>query len=234
MFYCSQTDNQEVLLPEEEAKHCLQVLRHKEGDKINLFDGKGCFYVAIIKKAGKKSCAVQILERHHQAANPYYAEIAIAPTKNIDRFEWFVEKAVEIGVQEISPVITVQSERRKLRNDRLDKVCLSAAKQSVKAFLPQVNGLLPFKDYLHSIEDKPQRFIAHMSDTPLPHLIKCCKPSMDTIVLIGPEGDFTAAEIELAHQFGFISVSLGESRLRTETAGIAACLMINLANLSQG
>ncbi|MEN8116270.1 MAG: RsmE family RNA methyltransferase, partial [Bacteroidota bacterium] len=155
--------------------------------------------------------------------------IVIAPTKNIDRFEWFLEKCTEIGIDEITPILSEHSERKVIKPGRLEKIVVSAMKQSVKAYLPKLNELTSFNDLVKT-SDAPAKFIAHCNGGEKPHLKNNIEPGKNVLILIGPEGDFSPAEVELAKENGFKEISLGTSRLRTETAGVVACHIVNLIN----
>ncbi len=233
LFYTTDIEGDLARLKEEEARHCIQVLRKKRGDKINFIDGLGGFYLAEIIEAHKKECLLKIEKRQELfGKRPFHLHIAIAPTKNIDRFEWFLEKATEIGVDEITPLICMRSERRKLRLDRLNKILLSATKQSVKAYLPKLNELTKFSGLIkkENYTDGEQCFIATVYKDGLLHLKDQSKSGIKTTILIGPEGGFSREEIDLALENNFLGVKLGTSRLRTETAGIVACHTMNLLN----
>lgn len=217
-------------LPEEEAGHCIRVLRLAEGDEIRLTDGKGYFYRAAIRRAHPKHCEVDILESWPQPPLwPFELHIAIAPTKNMDRMEWFAEKATEIGIDAITCLNCRFSERREIKPARLEKILVSAMKQSLKATLPRLTGMTDFKTFITQ-PFEGRKFIAHCEEeekTPLKHAYH---PGENALILVGPEGDFSAEEIALALANGFEPVSLGESRLRTETAALAACHTIHVVN----
>ncbi|MCC7331440.1 MAG: 16S rRNA (uracil(1498)-N(3))-methyltransferase [Flavobacteriales bacterium] len=218
------------ILDEAESKHAVKVLRLATGDKINLVDGKGTFFEAEITQAHAKKCELCILSSTKEANSKSTIHIAIAPTKNNDRLEWFVEKATEIGIAEITPLICQRSERKILKTDRLEKTAVAAMKQSIKANLPKINEPITFKDFIKTTPKQPNLFIAHCLDNQEKHLSQICAKNEPSIVLIGPEGDFTKEEIDLAIKNQFKPISLGKSRLRTETAGIVACHTINLLN----
>ncbi len=217
-------------LPEEEAQHCTRVLRLSSGDEIMLTDGIGNFYRAQIEIATNKRCLVNISETIPQ--NPLWKghlHIAMAPTKNIDRTEWFVEKATEIGFDELTFLNCRFSERKAIKTERISKILISAMKQSLKARLPILNDLTPFDKFIAQ-PFKGQKFIAHCYDTDKKSLKNFINKGEDTLILIGPEGDFSEEEVEKAVANGFIPVSLGPSRLRTETAALVACHILNLQN----
>lgn len=191
-------------------------------------DGKGHFYEVVITHPNPRQCTFVVEQIKHEADRNFHIHIAIAPTKNADRLEWFVEKAVELGIDEISLLLTGQAERKKLKTDRLERKAVSAMKQSLKATLPAIHLPVDFSTFLQQPMSGIQKFVAYVSDAPLPHLFHTATPSGRYVVLIGPEGDFTPEEIRQAKQEGYAPVSLGPSRLRTETAGLAACHTLHL------
>lgn len=215
-------------LNETESKHAIRVLRLAKGDVVGLIDGKGNFYEAIIRDDHPKHCRIIIIKKIPEyGKRDYSVHMAVAPTKNTDRFEWFLEKATEIGVDEITPLLCEHSERKTLKSDRLEKVIIAAMKQSIKAYLPKLNPLVPLKSVLEAPFDG-KRFIAHCYDQSKKQLKNELAGCRSSLILIGPEGDFSEEEIEQAIKCGFIPVELGKSRLRTETAAIAACHTANL------
>lgn len=217
-------------LPEEEAGHCIRVLRLTEGDEILLTDGKGMFYKAAISRAHPKHCEVDILESWQQPALwNFQLHIAVAPTKNIDRMEWFAEKATEIGIDAITCLNCRFSERKEVKPARLEKILVSAMKQSQKATLPVLTGMTDFRTFVTQPFDG-RKFIAHCEEGDKKLLKQLYQPGENALVLIGPEGDFSPEEIELALKNGFLPISLGESRLRTETAALVACHTIHVLN----
>lgn len=218
------------ILDEAESKHAIKVLRLNTGDKIYLVNGKGTFFEAKITQAHAKKCELSILSSRTETNTKPDIYIAIAPTKNNDRLEWFVEKATEIGITEITPLICQRSERKTLKIDRLEKTAVAAMKQSLKATLPKINEPVSFKDFIKNTPKQTNLFIAHCLDNKEKHLSQLCTKNESSIILIGPEGDFTKEEIDLAVKNHFKPISLGTSRLRTETAGIVACHTINLIN----
>jgi RNA methyltransferase, RsmE family len=220
----------ENILPEEESQHAVKVLRLKTSDEIEIVDGKGVFCNARITNPHAKRCEFEIISQHTADQPNYNLYIAIAPTKNIDRFEWFVEKATEIGISTITPIICRFSERKILKPERLEKIIVSASKQSLKPYFPVLQPLYSFDELVKITLNIPQRFIAHCYEQEKTALKDLCKPSMDTLILIGPEGDFSLEEVEKAVSADFQPVSLGNSRLRTETAGIVACHTVAIIN----
>lgn len=231
LFFTDKIESGQALLTEEEAHHCLHVLRHSIGDRINVTDGKGGIYKAIIINKTKRDCEISIEEIEIISPPSYkHLSIAIAPTKNIDRFEWFVEKATEIGIHRIIPIITENSERKIIKQDRTRRVAISAMKQSNHYYLPEISELVKWQDFI-AVPRKGILTIAHCNVDGLHHFKDLIKPKTDIIICIGPEGDFTPQEIDEAHSHSFKSVSLGKSRLRTETAGLYACVSFHLMNL---
>lgn len=216
-------------LPQEEAGHCLRVLRMKEGDRLRIADGKGTFYNAVISAVQGKKCMVHIeTEERQEPLWNGYLHIALAPTKLMDRNEWFVEKAVEIGVDEISFLKTEHSERDVVKMERIEKIAVSAMKQSQKATLPILNEMSSFRSFVERGFDG-DKYIAHCEPGSKVLLQDVVVPGHDSLVLIGPEGDFSPTEIEMALKAGFRPISLGPSRLRTETAALVAVHIMNLA-----
>ena len=220
-------------LPAEEANHAIKVLRLKEGDELMLMDGKGSFYRAEVTLVSNHHCMYRIVERQppqHQWEGRVH--LAIAPTKMNDRIEWMAEKATEVGIDELSFLNCQFSERRNLKTERIKKIVVAAVKQSHKAWMPVVNELEPFRQFI-SRQSSGHRYIAHCyNEVPRVNLFdELCRldASEDALVLVGPEGDFSIDEVRYAVSQGFVSVDLGKSRLRTETAGLSAVMMMQLA-----
>jgi 16S rRNA (uracil1498-N3)-methyltransferase len=232
LFYTPDINSSSYTLSEEESKHCIRVLRLAAGDKITLMDGKGVWYDAEISDDHPKRCTVTVTAKRADPPRKWNLHIAVAPTKSMDRLEWFIEKATETGIEKISLLDCDTSERTVVKTERLLKVAVSAAKQSLKSFLPEISELQTFKTMLQSLKDsKAQKFIAHChSRERLPHLKKKYNIGNDVIILVGPEGDFSKEEVEQAIAAGFEEISLGQSRLRTETAALYACSAINILN----
>jgi 16S rRNA (uracil1498-N3)-methyltransferase len=228
IFYSPDILSEYFTLSEEESKHCIRVLRLKQNDCIHLIDGRGGFYTAKIIDENPKKCKVEITESQKEFKKKNFRlHIAICPTKNIERFEWFVEKATEIGIDEITPMITEHSERKTINTERIRKVIVAACKQSVNAYFPVLNNITKFRDIIKNSDLPTSKFIACYSEN---HLKDIYIPMTDSLILIGPEGDFSKEEIELANGRGFVNANLGINRLRTETAGIVACHTVNLVN----
>ena len=231
IFYTPDISQNTYILNEEESKHCVRVLRLSKGTIVNLVDGVGGFYTAEITDDHPKKVSLSILsvETEFHKRN-HYLHIAVAPTKNIDRMEWFLEKATELGIDEITPIITDRSERRVVKDDRLNKVITAAVKQSIKAYHPKLNEAISFDDFLKQPFDG-QQLIAHcIDDQKKEYISDLVQPHEKYLILIGPEGDFTAEEVNLALNKGFKPLTLGENRLRTETAALAVCFEINYLN----
>lgn len=217
-------------LPEEEAGHCLRVLRLGVGDEVMLTDGKGFFYKAVISAATGKRCQVKVVEKIEQEKFwKGHLHLAMAPTKNMDRIEWFAEKATEIGFDELSFLNCRFSERKVIKTERIEKIVVSAMKQSLKARKPIVNEMTDFAKFMQR-DFQGQKFIAHCYEGEKLLLKEVLKPGEDALVLIGPEGDFSPEEVQKAEALGFQPISLGKSRLRTETAALVAVHMMNLFN----
>lgn len=213
---------------ETESKHMIRVLRLVRGDRIHLADGKGNLYEAILADPDPRKCRVEIVSRQNEyGKRNHYIHIAVAPTKNTDRLEWFAEKATEIGIDEITPVLCERSERKVLKTDRLERVMIAAMKQSGRAYLPRINALIPL-DQLLTAPFPGRKFIAHCHDQDKSPLSRQLSDSRSNLVLIGPEGDFSEQELGKALREAFIPVALGKSTLRTETAALVACHTINL------
>lgn len=228
LFYAKQIIDGSAFLDENESGHCIRVLRKNMGDVIKFTDGKGKYYEGIITQNNPRQCILKVNSKGEQLhKHSYKLHIGIAPTKNIDRFEWFVEKAVEIGVDSITPLLCHYSERKKLRLDRLEKIIISAMKQSIKAHLPVLNPLSNYQDFVIAEYPNTLKFIAHLEESERKELIRTNAGSSNYLILVGPEGDFHMDEINMALVNGFQAVSLGHSRLRTETAGIVACQIIS-------
>ncbi|NDP19724.1 MAG: 16S rRNA (uracil(1498)-N(3))-methyltransferase [Paludibacter sp.] len=246
------------ILPEEESQHAVKVLRLQVGSAIEIVDGTGGFYNARITNPHPKHCGFEIIKTKTEfGKRNYKLHIAIAPTKNIERLEWFIEKATEIGIDKITPIVCRFSERKIIKEERMEKIIVSAAKQSVKAYFPKLNPLCTFDEFMRNHQSS-QKFIAHCYTSPPTPLqgergektspieskteesISVFSEKMllqneivkssDMLILIGPEGDFSKEEVQKAIALGFIPVSLGESRLRTETAGVVACCTAAIIN----
>jgi 16S rRNA (uracil1498-N3)-methyltransferase len=236
LFYCKDiTPNAFCTLDIEESRHAVRVLRLREGDEIHVTDGKGNLYTCQIVEASDKACVINCGDAASRGSTDrVQIYLAVAPTKNPSRMEWLVEKAVEIGVGDITLLNCDHSERSFLKTERLEKLAVSAMKQSLHTVLPKINPAVPLKDWLKfqfSIFNFQLKFIAHCeADKPRTPLVAALQPGQNAVVLIGPEGDFSEEEIALALECGFQPVSLGPSRLRTETAALYAVTAFNLIN----
>lgn len=232
IFYAPDIELPDVTLSPEESAHCVRVLRLGRGEKVQVIDGNGGYYNAVIALPDAKHCMLTITDTiEKQVPRDYSIHIAIAPTKNMDRFEWFIEKSVEIGIDTITPLLCHHSERKILKTDRLERLIISTMKQAIIPIHPVLNELTGFKEFVANQGKKDaDLFIAHCEETSRKKLGEVCRPRRNTVVLIGPEGDFSPDEIKLALNRHFTPVSLGPNRLRTETAGIVACHTVNLCN----
>lgn len=232
LFYTPDITSDHYTLNEEESKHCIRVLRLAVGSRIELIDGNGGWYEAEITDDNAKRCAVKIIQsKKNVGKRGWQLHMAIAPTKSMDRVEWFLEKATETGIDEVSLIDCINSERVIVKTERLNKVAVSAIKQSLKAYLPKVNPIVEFKKFLAVASNfNGQKFIAHCAEGNKVHLKDLYQKGNNALVLIGPEGDFTEEEVKSALDNGFKEISLGESRLRTETAALYACTAVNILN----
>ncbi|MEO9485383.1 MAG: 16S rRNA (uracil(1498)-N(3))-methyltransferase [Ekhidna sp.] len=228
IFYQKSVLTGEKMLSEEESKHCAQVLRHQKGDEILIFDGNGGKHRAVLTQVSKKSCVFDLIESKYAPKKKFFIHLAIAPTKNVDRMEWLIEKLSEIGVDKVTFLQTQHSERKKLRLERLEKKAISAMKQSGNPFLLQINELTPIDQFI-SDTSTDIKLIAHVDDS-YEHITSKLQANSSTTLLIGPEGDFSMEEVQKAKNADFQTVSLGENTLRTETAGFVACCIVNSIN----
>ena len=215
--------------PKDESRHIVKVLRKKEGDTLHITNGKGWLFIAEVTIPDIKNCQVSIASKLFEPQKAYSLHLAVAPTKMNDRYEWFLEKATEIGVESITPVICDHSERKVIKPERFEKILQSAMKQSLQYHLPRLQPAISFKEFIAQ-SHKGNCFIAHCDEGHKQSLKSQLKPKTDVTILIGPEGDFSTNEIDLALTNGFIPVTLGETRLRTETAAIVACHSVNFIN----
>ena len=235
IFYVERVSDGMVFLNGEESVHCVRVLRHRAGDEITVVDGECTMMTCRLKDDSPKGASAEILERHEGwGGHPYSLTMAVCPTKNNDRFEWFVEKATEIGVDEIIPVIGERSERRVFKPERSRKIALSAMKQSLKARLPQVGEPVSVKDFILAVKAPTALklicycFEGETERRSIEDVLKEVPDGADITIMIGPEGDFSPEEARIAVEHGFIPVHLGPSRLRTETAAVTAATSVYL------
>lgn len=230
IFYIPDIVGNSVTLSEDESKHCIRVLRMAKGDELQLVDGKGSLHHCTISDDNAKRCAVSINKTELKfGKRSFKLHIAIAPTKNIERIEWFLEKCTEIGIDEVTPLLCEHSERKNINEERLERVMIAAMKQSVKAYLPKLNPLTPIDKLLLNATEST-KLIAYCGNFQNIHAKSLVEIGKSTLFVIGPEGDFSPTEVEKAFSNGFKVVGLGTSRLRTETAGVVACSLANLLN----
>ncbi len=223
------SDDKQIQFSKDESRHIIKVLRKTAGDQLFITNGHGILFTAVITIPDLKKCVATIISKEKKAARPYKLHMVVAPTKSNDRYEWFLEKATELGVDEITPIICKNSERKIIKPDRFEKIIMSAMKQSLSCYLPRLNTTIPFSSFIEQ-SISGQKFIAHCEDGKKSAFKSKITPGSAVTILIGPEGDFNSAEIAHAIQQSFIPVSLGTSRLRTETAAIAACHTAALVN----
>ncbi len=232
LFYSSDinTLSNSFTFDKEESKHIVKVLRKKEGDILHLTNGKGQLFTGEITLASEKSCQIAIVEKESISNTPWNIHLAVAPTKMNERFEWFLEKATEIGIHEITPIICERSERKIIKPERMEKIILSAMKQSNQLFLPKLNPAVSFNDFITS-HNNECLYIAHCEEDQKQQLSDVILPNKRYTLLIGPEGDFSPSEIKKALERNYIPVALGNTRLRTETAAVVGCHTFVLKNL---
>lgn len=228
-FYSVQIYDDFIILPKDEAHHAIKVLRKKIGDTIIVVDGKGGMYESIVENLDPMNCNLKIMRKINIGLPKHFIHIAISPPKSHDRLEWFIEKSVEIGIQEISFILTDNSERKNVKLNRILKSTISSMKQSLKSYMPAINDIMPVKEFMENCSNS-EKFMAHFEEEESTHLIKIAPTLGNYCILIGPEGDFSSSEIMNSKKLGFLPVTLGNNRLRTETAGVAACHILNLVN----
>ena len=230
LFYSPDISSDIYTLPADESKHCIKVLRLKTGDTVHLTDGTGNLFETKIIDDNIKKCILEVVNTQNNVGKRNFnIHIAVAPTKNINRFEWFLEKATEIGIDTITPVICDHSERKIIKPERLNKVITAAMKQSLKTYHPELRETIKFKDFINE-DFFGEKYIAYISKDYKKTLKTLYTKNSNALILIGPEGDFSENEIKTAIKKGYKPISLGESRLRTETAALVACLTVNLLN----
>ncbi|MBP2832128.1 16S rRNA (uracil(1498)-N(3))-methyltransferase [Aquimarina sp. U1-2] len=218
-----------ITFSREESKHIAKVLRKTEGTVLAITNGKGKLFKARLTTANPSKCAAVIESVEQQSKKPYTLHLAVAPTKMNDRYEWFLEKATEIGIDQITPILCDHSERKVIKKERYDRILQGAMKQSLQCYLPKLNTAISFSDFIKKNKDE-QCFIAHCEETTKKTLKNELQPGTGITILIGPEGDFSTKEIDLAIQYGYAPVSLAETRLRTETAAIVAAHSVAFVN----
>ncbi|WP_053977774.1 16S rRNA (uracil(1498)-N(3))-methyltransferase [Mangrovimonas xylaniphaga] len=219
----------QISFDKEESRHIVKVLRKSQGDVLHITNGQGWLFTAEIELADQKHCRANITSKTFQEKRNYKLHLAVAPTKMNDRYEWFLEKATEIGIDTITPIICEHSERKVIKTERFEKILQSAMKQSLSNYMPQLEAAIPFKDFVEQ-EFSGQKFIAHCEELDKKSLKSQLIPNTEVTILIGPEGDFSVKEIEMALKNDFIPVTLGNTRLRTETAAIVACHSVAFTN----
>lgn len=231
LFFNSElsTDSNQIQFSKEESRHIVKVLRKSVGDLLHITNGRGVLFTSEIISANLKGCIANLTSFETKLPRTYKLHLAVAPTKMNDRYEWFLEKATEIGIDSITPIICDNSERRVIKAERYEKILLSAMKQSLNCYLPKLNETISYKDFVSQKHDG-SLYIAHCEETNRKSLKHELKANQTITILIGPEGDFSTHEIELAMQSGFVPVSLGSTRLRTETAAIVACHSVAFIN----
>lgn len=230
LFYCPDFEGPQYQLSREESKHCVRVLRLQGGDQIYITDGIGNLYRCEISIASQSGVHVDVLEHFSEyGKRNYHLHMAVAPTKNNDRFEWYLEKATEFGIDEITPILCQHSERKVIKTERMERIIHSAVKQSLKAYVPQLNPMISFAELIAKKHDA-HCCIAHCNEGEKTLLKNTANSHKKILILIGPEGDFSPEETQLAIDAGYTPISLGDSRLRTETAALAACHTVQLLN----
>lgn len=229
-FYHPTISQGDTVLSKEESFHCIKVLRFQEGDDIEIYDGAGGIYLAKIIEGNPAKCRFDITSSTHAEPDPYRVHLAIAPTKNADRMEWMIEKCVEVGLHEISFLTCTNSERSRLRTDRLEKKMIAAMKQSRRPFATTINEMTEFNKFLSVLPDNTIKHVCHVPVAETATHLKNTIKNKNYVVMVGPEGDFSKKEIEACQSLGFIHTSLGHSRLRTETAGLVACHTLALCH----
>ena len=232
LFYAADFTAPEYMLSEEESRHAVKVLRLVEGDTLHITDGRGNLYRCEVASAHQKHCLVRVVEHFAEFEKmAYRLTMAVAPTKNIDRYEWFLEKATEIGVTEFVPLVSEHSERKVIKAEREEKVITAAVKQSLKAYHPHLADITPFAE-LVACEFSGRKFIAHCGEAIKEkcYLASTLRKGEDVLILIGPEGDFSPEEVQLAVANGFEEITLGTQRFRTETAAVVAVDMVSIVN----
>lgn len=240
IFLTNRIEHNTAFFEGEEYKHAIKVLRHKKGDIISFIDGIGTRYLGDISAVGSREFSVNISEKNYEGELPYKLHLAVAPTKNLERYEWFVEKAVELGLDEITPVIGNFSERKIFKTERAKRIVLSAVKQSLKSYIPRVNEAVSVVDFIESVSDsKALKLIGYCEEVEKLSLFEVLKNTFvahknnlqvrpEIIIMIGPEGDFSEFEVKYALNKGFVVINLGKSRLRTETAAITSVTAVYL------
>jgi len=230
LFFAPDLHSGMVTLPPDESLHCAKVLRLRPGQQVGILDGKGNKALATLMDVNAKGVLVQTEPAYNIPPRHFSLHMAVAPTKNIDRYEWFIEKATECGIEEITPIICENSERTTVKTDRLQKIALAAMKQSQRTWLPRINEPVKFRDFIKRVDPSANNLIAHCSGGYKDPLEQLYTPGSDVLIQIGPEGDFSPSEVFEALDKGARSITLGQNRLRTETAALVACIGVNFMN----
>jgi 16S rRNA (uracil1498-N3)-methyltransferase len=235
IFFEEKLHSEFVILSREESQHCARVLRLRAGEEVMITDGMGNYCRARLTGVNPENTMAAVISREYRSKRPFDIHLAVAPTKNIDRFEWFLEKATECGIEQITPLICEHSERTVVKTERLQKIVLAAMKQSQQYWLPRLHEPVKFSTFLRNdIEPDAKVFIAHCAEGEKQSLLQVCPAGKSVLILIGPEGDFSPKELKMASEMGIGAISLGENRLRTETAALVACLALNFINGNAG
>jgi 16S rRNA (uracil1498-N3)-methyltransferase len=230
LFYAPGLKNNTHVLTPDESRHCIKSLRLGKSDFVHLTDGRGNLFRSRIVKDDPRRCVVEVEQTWHEYGKRSFSlHLAVAPTKNIKRYEWFLEKVTELGIDEITPLLCFHSERKQVNPERMNRILISAMKQSLKTYLPELHQMRSFADLVRSAP-QGNRYLGYCEEENTPHLKRLYHPGENALILIGPEGDFSQQEVALANDYGFQSISLGQSRLRTETAGVVAAHSIHMLN----
>ena len=225
-----EADAREISFSKEESRHIAKVLRKNAGDRLNITNGKGLLFTAELSIVDHKSVLAKVISAEKQPALPYHLHLAVAPTKLNDRYEWFLEKATEIGISEITPIICDNSERKVIKADRYERIIQSAIKQSLKVWKPRLNPAITYSKFVQQTHSEEKKCIAHCYPSEKVSIKHTINTGESVLVLIGPEGDFSPTEVDMATTHGFEPIHLGESRLRTETAAVVACHSVAFIN----
>jgi len=230
LFYSPDLQQGNCFLSPDESRHCVKVLRKKKGDNIHITDGFGNFYEGALSEVNQKKCTFELVSKKTDKKPEHSIHIALSPTKNADRIEWFIEKSVEIGIQKISFFQASFSERKHINLARIKKKAVSAMKQSMRAYMPEIGDMVDLKTILDNNTIEEQKYVAHLEGNNTNHLLDLAKPAKSYLILIGPEGGFSSEEISMIKKKNFTVAKIGNYRLRTETAGVVACSILNDIN----
>ena len=232
-FYCPRINEGEHVLDEEESRHCARVLRKKKGDQVIVLDGLGTTYACRLTEVHQTKTPFEVVKKVTSESPEYYIHLAIAPTKNIDRMEWLLEKTIEIGIRQISFLLCANSERKLINRPRMLKKAISAIKQSGNPFLPIIDDMQSYSEFIRNHAHVHEKYICNAATGYGNYLLHKASPSSRYLILVGPEGDFSEDELKIAEKNGFAPVSLGNTRLRTETAGLVACILLHALNTNR-